>query len=179
MSSSTPCPSRMIRSCRRREMTSFWDRPSSTTGMRTGPRAGWSSGFLRRGSTCPSPHRGRARDEEKTREGERKGVVHGMSTKKLTRIDRADSATPGKISPSPPPPHQRENEKATALEQPGGHPKPRASSSAAAAAPTTAAAAAAPSSSDPTDKDDDDGNIGGDHIIISAEPIMGCAQHGK
>ena len=104
MSSSTPCPSRMIRSCRRREMTSFWDRPSSTTGMRTGPRAGWSSGFLRRGSTCPSPHRGRARDEEKTREGERKGVVNGMSKKKLTRIDRADSATTAKISPSPPPP---------------------------------------------------------------------------
>jgi hypothetical protein len=92
---------------------------------------------------------------KKRPEGERKGV-HGMSTKKLTRIDRADSATTTKISPS----------------------KPRASSSAAAAAPTTAAAAAAPSSSDPTDKDDD-GNIGGDHIIISAEPIMGCAQHGK
>ena len=32
-------------------MTSFWEVPSSTTGMRTGPRAGCSSGFLRRGST--------------------------------------------------------------------------------------------------------------------------------
>ena len=32
-------------------MTSFWEPPVSTTGMRTGPRAGCSSGFLRRGST--------------------------------------------------------------------------------------------------------------------------------
>ena len=32
-------------------MTSFWEVPSSTTGMRTGLRGGASSGFLRRGST--------------------------------------------------------------------------------------------------------------------------------
>lgn len=41
-----------MRSCRRRERTSFWEVPSSTTGMRTGPRLGCSSGFLRLGSTC-------------------------------------------------------------------------------------------------------------------------------